>query len=69
MSKSIMQQTADHIEMEKQAREALYSEEGRENIYDAKCPVCGKNFVPAPFHVYKNKKGKLVCSYHCQLNA
>ena len=33
------------------------------------CPVCGKEFVPAPWHVYKDKrKGgnrKFVCSYGC----
>lgn len=34
------------------------------------CPVCKKNFIPAPYHIYRRKnKGKaLVCSYHCMLN-
>ena len=31
------------------------------------CPVCGKVYIPAPFHVYKIKSSKLVCSYKCQL--
>lgn len=33
------------------------------------CPVCGKEFLPAPQHVYKVdiKRGDIryVCSYHC----
>lgn len=29
------------------------------------CPVCGKEFYPALQHVYKNSKGKKVCSYSC----
>lgn len=34
----------------------------------SKCPVCGKEFIPAPFHVYKvYTKGqyKLACSWNC----
>ena len=31
------------------------------------CPVCGKIYIPAPFHVYKIKANKLVCSYKCQI--
>lgn len=36
----------------------------------SKCPVCGKEFTPAPFHVYKvyvKSKAcyKLACSWHC----
>lgn len=33
------------------------------------CPVCKKNYIPAPYHIYKEKNGngKLVCSYHCML--
>lgn len=31
-----------------------------------KCPVCGKNYIPAPLHVYKIKNGTmLVCSWSC----
>ena len=37
-------------------------------LVDTLCPICGKNFVPAPMHVY-NDGGKLVCSYHCHLEA
>lgn len=32
------------------------------------CPVCGKTFVPAPLHAYRDKRAntnKLVCSYAC----
>lgn len=32
------------------------------------CPICGKNFIPAPEHIYKiREKGtyKLVCSWGC----
>lgn len=28
------------------------------------CPVCGKEYVPAPQHVYKVKH-RLVCSWGC----
>lgn len=37
-----------------------------------KCPVCGKNFVPAGQHMYKikTKRGRrMVCSYHCMRKA
>jgi hypothetical protein len=40
------------------------------------CPICKKNFIPAPYHVYhvggaKNHvhKPKLVCSYLCELKS
>lgn len=37
---------------------------------DAKCPVCGKNFIPAPLHVYRDKRGsKKVCSWTCVLES
>lgn len=38
---------------------------------EQKCPVCGKKFLPAPMHVWKNENEtnkafqKLVCSYTC----
>lgn len=35
-------------------------------IQDSICPICGKNYIPAPFHNYKIH-GKKVCSWHCQL--
>lgn len=34
------------------------------------CPVCGKTFIAAPYHVYavSTKKGKaLACSWSCVL--
>lgn len=36
-----------------------------------KCPVCGKNFIPAPEHAYKTEGsyGVLVCTYSCMRNA
>lgn len=35
------------------------------------CPICGKEYLPAPMHVYKmpTKNGRLVCSYSCALKA
>lgn len=30
------------------------------------CPICKRNFVPAPFHYYKVKEKK-VCSWSCML--
>lgn len=33
-----------------------------------KCPICGKMYIPAPEHVYRNYNGKrLVCSYTCSI--
>lgn len=29
------------------------------------CPVCKKEFLPAPMHAWKISYEKLVCSYHC----
>lgn len=32
------------------------------------CPICKKEFFPAPYHVYKDARthhGALVCSYSC----
>lgn len=38
------------------------------HFVDTECPICGKNFIPAPMHVY-NDGNKAVCSYHCHLEA
>ena len=29
------------------------------------CPICGKVFIPAPFHVYKDGHGKYYCTWGC----
>lgn len=37
-------------------------------IVDAECPICGKMFVPAPYHAYKlliGSRWRLICSYTC----
>lgn len=41
----------------------------RANFTSNTCPVCGKSFVPAAYHVYRTKTGRtrFVCSYHCML--
>lgn len=31
---------------------------------EMKCPECGKNFIPAPLHIYK-MNGEVYCSYTC----
>ncbi|MBQ8649154.1 MAG: hypothetical protein IJ470_03700 [Clostridia bacterium] len=38
-----------------------------EIIKTVKCPICGKEFIPAPYHAYKiyQKGYKLVCTYGC----
>ena len=33
-------------------------------MFEDKCPRCGKNFITAPFHIYKDKKG-FYCSWTC----
>lgn len=32
------------------------------------CPVCGKKFIPAAYHVYRVNK-RLVCTWGCQRKA
>lgn len=39
----------------------------KDDIIDTLCPICGKNFIPAPLHIYKTYGGRRVCSYHCKL--
>lgn len=34
------------------------------SAYEYVCPVCGKSFVPAPYHVYQ-EQGKPYCSWSC----
>lgn len=40
---------------------------------DKTCPICGKNFIPAPFHSYSCiglcGNHVLVCTYGCMLKA
>ena len=42
-------------------------EEAYYNIVVRKCSQCGREFVPAPYHVFKEYGGKLFCSYSCHL--
>lgn len=40
------------------------------NIVELKCPICKKNYVPAPYHAWRvSPKGPLVCSYHCAIES
>lgn len=52
----------------KQAKKTQYE---TERFHVLICPVCGKEFVPAPMHVYKmpTKEGRRVCTYSCALKA
>lgn len=36
---------------------------------DCVCPICGKNFIPAPYHAWKTHEHtpKLVCSRPCDM--
>lgn len=41
-------------------------------LIELKCPICGKTFVPAPEHIYRDKRvwhGRFVCSYSCVLKS
>ena len=43
-----------------------------QSLIDMKCPVCGKNFIPAPMHIYNDGGhggGKTVCSWNCHIKA
>ncbi len=36
------------------------------NITERTCPMCGRNFIPAPLHVYMERYTRVAyCSYHC----
>ena len=36
----------------------------REKIVIRKCPICGRKFIPATYHIYKSR-GRLVCTWSC----
>lgn len=39
-------------------------------VVDKLCPICGKNFIPAGLHSYKDARtGNLVCTYPCELKS
>lgn len=39
-------------------------------IVDKLCPICGKNFIPAGLHQYRDARThNLVCTYPCQLES
>ena len=40
-------------------------QDGFSRIKMAKCANCGKMFVPAPEHAYRDKLDRLYCSYTC----
>lgn len=36
------------------------------HLIDHTCPICGKNFVPAPLHAFRHQRDCVtVCSYTC----
>ena len=35
-----------------------------DGLTDRTCPICGRNFIPAPYHVYR-VNNVLVCTYTC----
>ena len=49
----------------------MYSK--RKYLRERKCPICGKNFIPAPQHSWGYRKNKnqfvKVCSYSCHREA
>jgi uncharacterized OB-fold protein len=45
-------------------RPQKWDQDVRTQIVEMKCPKCGKIFVPAPYHAYKDG-GKLYCSWTC----
>ena len=39
-------------------------------VVDKLCPICGKNFIPAGLHQYRDaRNGNLVCTWPCQLES
>ena len=77
MPRSIMKRYAKQISEQKdeaaneETEESRWGskEDERAGFVELVCPVCGKIFLPAPYHVYKNEKGEKVCTYKCVLNA
>lgn len=38
------------------------------NAVERKCPVCGKTFIPAPYHIYRYES-KIYCGWNCHVSA
>lgn len=41
-------------------------DEPSEAIEERKCPICGKTFIPAPYHIYR-RGSKWFCIWSCML--
>lgn len=48
-------------------RKAKANTKDIEHIVTKKCRICGKNFVPAPQHAYRDRRAPhpMVCSWSC----
>ena len=42
-----------------------------ETLREYKCPVCGKHYIPAPQHAYKDRRSPYhrVCSWKCVIES
>lgn len=42
-----------------------------ETLREYKCPVCGKRYIPAPQHAYKDRRSPYnrVCSWKCVMES
>ena len=38
-------------------------------VSDMPCRRCGKRFIPAPLHIYKDKHNHYYCSWTCYLHS
>ena len=51
---------------------ATEKKDRKPTIKEHECPICHKIFVPAPEHIYRDKRvwrGGFVCSYGCMLKS
>lgn len=47
-------------------RKAKANKNDYEHLVCKECPICGKKFIPAPQHVYRDRRStKMVCSWSC----
>lgn len=46
-------------------RPQKWDQDVRTDIVERKCPTCGKIFCPAPYHRFKDNKGRLYCRWTC----
>lgn len=47
----------------------MTTDDNRIGIPEAICPVCGKTYIRAPYHMYRDVLRRYVCSWSCTLES